>query len=498
MIASQQYIRLIFGLKVKQLRQDQGLSFKDLAAKTDMSISYLNEIEKGKKYPKSDKIIALAAALDTEYDQLVSLKLNKKLAPIAALFQSGILESLPLEMFGIEPSTLIEMILHAPAKINAFINTLYRIARNYEMGEENFFFAALRSYQEMHDNYFEEIETAVDAFLDTTGINPAPPLSAAALERVLVDRYGYTIDRHSLARYPELERFRSVYSPKSRQLYINGDISESQQAFLLAKEIGFNYLDLTKERPFLSNAFEVRSFDEVLNNFKASYFAVALILNRHIVLPDLRAFFDRKEWDAGAFLALMDKYGASPEMFMQRLTNLLPRYFGIDDLFFLRFEDQVKDQRNRYTITKELHLSQMHLPHGNELYEHYCRRWVSIRTLKQLHEQLARDPDTDFYIDAQISSYVNSQKEYLCISLARPNLPTPDSNVSVTLGLPMNAANKKKISFWNSKRITRRTVHTTCERCPIPDCEERAAAPTVAHQKKQRILMKEKLNELLN
>lgn len=497
MIASHQYIRLIFGLKVRQLRQQLGLSFKDLAAKTDMSISYLNEIEKGKKYPKSDKIIALAQALETEYDELVSLKLTKKLAPIAALFQSGILDSMPLEMFGIEASTLIEMILQAPAKINAFINTLFRIARNYEMGEENFFFAALRSYQEMHDNYFEDIETAVDDFVALAGIPAAPPLSIQALEAALVNRYGYSIDRSSLARYPELAQFRSVYSPKTRKLYINDDTSDSQQVFLLAKEIGFNYLGLMKERPYLSNAFTVQSFEEVLNNFKASYFAVALLINRHVVLEDLRHFLDQKEWNAQAFLQMMDKYGASPEMFLQRLTNLLPRYFGVPNLFFLRIEDNLDNPLNRYIITKELHLSQMHLPHGNELREHYCRRWVSIGTLKQLQQQKNEDSEADMYIDAQISSYVNSQKQYLCISLARPNFPTPHSHVSVTLGLPVDAQSKKKIRFWNSKAIRTRTVHTTCERCPIQDCAERAAPPAVAIRKGQQALISQKLDELM-
>ena len=55
--------RIIFGLKVKQLRQDKGLSFAELAKATGMSVSYLNEIEKGKKFPKDDKVAALALAL---------------------------------------------------------------------------------------------------------------------------------------------------------------------------------------------------------------------------------------------------------------------------------------------------------------------------------------------------------------------------------------------------------------------------------------------------
>ena len=73
------YIKLIFGLKLKQIRNDQGLSLYGLSKKTGLSKSYLNEIENGKKYPKPDKIAALSEHLDVPYDDLVSLKLNKNL-----------------------------------------------------------------------------------------------------------------------------------------------------------------------------------------------------------------------------------------------------------------------------------------------------------------------------------------------------------------------------------------------------------------------------------
>ncbi len=53
-------VKLIFGLKLKQLRQDKGIQLNELADRGRFSVSYLNEIEKGKKYPKADKIFALA------------------------------------------------------------------------------------------------------------------------------------------------------------------------------------------------------------------------------------------------------------------------------------------------------------------------------------------------------------------------------------------------------------------------------------------------------
>ena len=95
MVASKHVVRLIFGLKVKELRKQRGYSFAELSKRCGLSVSYLNEIEKGKKYPKTDKILSLAEALDVTYDQLVSLKLSKRLSPIADLLQSNFLQELP-------------------------------------------------------------------------------------------------------------------------------------------------------------------------------------------------------------------------------------------------------------------------------------------------------------------------------------------------------------------------------------------------------------------
>ncbi len=82
MAARTQNDRIIFGLKIKQLRQAVGLSFAELAEQTGMSVSYLNEIEKGKKYPKEDKIQALAKVLQTNEKELISKELDRSLEPV--------------------------------------------------------------------------------------------------------------------------------------------------------------------------------------------------------------------------------------------------------------------------------------------------------------------------------------------------------------------------------------------------------------------------------
>lgn len=492
-LINKQNIRLIFGLKLKQLRQQKGLSFADLSQASGLSVSYLNEIEKGKKYPKTDKIIALAEALGVTYDQLVSLKLSRKLTPIAELLNSGILETLPLEMFGLEVSTLLDLISSAPTKINAFISTILKVARNYEMSQENFYFAALRSYQEMHDNYFEELEQQVDEFTEKFDLNVAPPLAKETLRAILEESYGYHIDYESLNQYSDLSQFRAYALPEEKKLFINSRLSDMQQSFQLGKELAYAYLEL-EERPRLANPFQVNSFEEVLNNFKASYFSVALLLNRHHMLKDLTAFFEQPAWEGKKFLAMMQKYRATPEMFLHRLTNLLPKYFGIDHFFFLRFQDDLTDPGHHYLITKELHLSRLHSPHRNDLNEHYCRRWVSTRILANLRNHPA--DAGDYVVDIQRSRYINSKSEYLCISIARPNSPTPQANVSVTLGIQIDATARKRIAFLEHDSIPGRDVNETCERCPLHDCEERAAEPSVVRRQEQQVAILQQLKAL--
>jgi transcriptional regulator with XRE-family HTH domain len=122
MEVTEENIRLIFGLKVRQLRQEKGLSFAALSKDTGLSASYLNEIEKGKKYPKTEKIAKLAESLGVSYDWLISLQLSKNLAPVSQLLKSNLLSDLPLEMFGLEPAVLLEMLSNAPAKLGAFLS----------------------------------------------------------------------------------------------------------------------------------------------------------------------------------------------------------------------------------------------------------------------------------------------------------------------------------------------------------------------------------------
>ena len=266
MEVTEENIRLIFGLKVRQLRQEKGLSFAALSKDTGLSASYLNEIEKGKKYPKTEKIAKLAESLGVSYDWLISLQLSKNLAPVSQLLKSNLLSDLPLEMFGLEPAVLLEMLSNAPAKLGAFLSTIIEISRNYGMQVENLYYNMLRSYQEMYDNYFEELEQSVKAFKKKYVQPDEQGLSYETLASILINDFNYSIDKESLGSQVELAKLRTIFMEgDKKRLLLNPLLNEAQQRFAVGQELAYAYLKL-KPRPKTTTWIEVSSFEELLNN----------------------------------------------------------------------------------------------------------------------------------------------------------------------------------------------------------------------------------------
>ena len=477
-------LKAIFGLKLRQYRERQDLSTQDLAEKAGVSASYINEIEKGKKYPKADKIMSLATALNVDYDEMVSLKLGKQLGQLSDLLKSNALHDIPLEIFGIKTSDLIGIMGDDPAKFSALLQTLLEIARIYDLRVEHFLLAAMRSYQELHNNYFNDFEEAAQDFLQRHGWSNLPTVPYEKLKKLLEDAHGYKIIESSFDNRPNLQQFRSVFVPgKQPKLFINDQLLDNQKAFVLGRELGYVILDL-EERALTSSWIKVESFDQVLNNFKASYFSGAILINSHILVSKLRDFFTREKWDPNGLLEIIDNFDTTPETFTHRLTQILPHYFGLNQLFFLRFHNQPESQK--YKLSKELHLSQLHNPHRVNPHEHYCRRWVTVTLLQELANSDRHHANSQPLVDIQRSQFHGTKNEYLCISLARPLALSSDTNSCITLGILCNDTLRRNLKFADDPTIKSRVVNESCERCAITDCKERAAEPIISEQDQQQ------------
>jgi XRE family transcriptional regulator, fatty acid utilization regulator len=476
--------RIILGLKIRQLRQERGWNFEEMSQRTGISVSYLNEIEKGKKYPQTENQKKLARSLGVTTGYLTSPTLDQQYGPLGDLLRSNFLNELPLDLFGIDLQQVVEIIARAPDKVNAFISALIEIARNYSLRDEHFFFAALRAYQELHLNFFEEIETAAEQLVAAHDLPTEGGVGAEALQGLLESAYGYTIDPVGLGRYSELGALRSVFNPKQKKLLLHPRLNANQRAFQLAKELGFNVLQL-HERPLASSLLRVKSFEETLNNYKAAYFAVAVLVHRSTFVPALRAVFERPTWSAQAFLDLMQRYAVSPEVLFQRF-NLLSVEFGLQKVFFQRFIHNL--ETDQFDIDKELHLNRRHQPHASGLSEHYCRRWLSLRLLRDLYDfqKQQNNPNAPPVVGVQRSRFLDSDEEYLCIAVAKSGHPTPHRNVAVMIGILLDDHARAVIRFADDPAVPTRWVNITCQRCSVADCAERVAPPTVVERRLAR------------
>lgn len=479
-----QNLRFILGLKLSQLRRKQGLSLKELAGKAGLAISYLNEIEKGKKYPKPEKILALARALGTSFDSLVSLQLGGQLNTIEGILRSGILDEIPLDVFGVTSGSLLEMMSGAPERFSALIETVGTIARRFDVRLEHLLLAAMRSYVEQHRNYFEELEQAAEQFraANDWAHGPAPDLEA--LRSHLVSKWGYAIDETTLASNPELEELRSVsIGGKRPRILLNSRLVPWQKAFLLAREIGCRQLGID-EAISTSPYVKVESFQQLVNNFRASYFAGALLLDRSLLVEDLRSFLGRTLWNGADLASILAKYTSTPEMLFHRLSQILPRFFGLEQMYFHRI-DHRRGARD-YTLGKELHYQRMPGTHSIGISEHHCRRWISIQLLDELDRRQSRGEGPAAIPGAQRSRFHQSSDEYFNIALAYPHSLEPGSSSCVTIGFVLSDSFKAAVRFWGDPAIPSVIVNDTCERCSLKDCAERAAPPSILDAKDRR------------
>ena len=466
---TEEQVRLIFGLKLKQTRNEKELSLFGLSKKTGLSKSYLNEIEKGKKYPKPDKIVLLAEALETPFDEMVSMKLTGKMAPVSDIIMSGILKEIPLNLFGIEENNLIDIIASAPEKVTAFISTLFEISRRNNVTRESFYLAALRSYQELNENHFDDLEKEVKRFIKKYHLNTSAKIHSSELEEILTEEFGYVIDYEFLGESDYPDEIRSVFIPRHKKLLIARNVSETQRVFILAKELGYCHMQISK-RPLTFTWIRFESFDDVLNNFRASYFAGALILPETKLVDGLKLFFANKKWSPEALHELMFQFTDSAETFFQRLTNVLPKHFGIRQLYFLRFA--LNEQNGKISLTKELHLSKNQLPHAMQNAEHYCRKWVSTDLLLNKKNYIK---ENGIRLGTQHSIYTNDNEEYLVIAARNQDPFNENKKRSVCIGIELNTRQQKKVAFAQDVNIPIETVGITCERCGIKDCEKRVA-----------------------
>ncbi|MFN2103613.1 MAG: helix-turn-helix domain-containing protein [Candidatus Promineifilaceae bacterium] len=474
-------INIIFGMKVRQARLDAGLTLSEFAELCDLSPSYVTEIEKGRKYPRADKIIKMADALNRDYDDLVSIKLPPSLTYLESTLSSSAVQRFPFEEFGFEAGDLVTMLTRKPDKASALLHGILEVGRRYDIDEEEFLRSALRSYQEIHENYFPDLEEAAVQFRADFGKKYGWPedrrVPLSDLITTLTEEYGYVIDDEAIARTADLSSYRSVFlQGKPPKLFINSALYSRQVRFIIARELGYCCLEI-KERSTTSTPIRINTFQQLFNDFRAAYFAGALLMPRASFLEYLQTFFAAESWDPNTMLDMLAKYNVTPEMLLYRMSELVPQFFGVK-LHFLRFHH--RQGTSSYQLIKQLNMNRLLVPSGIGLAEHYCRRWLSVRLLREATAVGPLDNVEEMPVGVQRSEFLDSGDQFLCLGFARQLVLSPDVYSSVIVGFRVDDDLQNTIQFLDDPAIPRVLIGETCERCPLtPDqCQLRAAEPT--------------------
>lgn len=496
------FANIIFGMKVHQARSEARLTLAELAERCELSPSYMTEVEKGRKYPRTDKIMRMAEVLGKDYDEIVSIKLAPSMAYLQSAISSPFLSRFPFEEFGFEAGDLVNLLTRQPDKTSALVHALLEITRRYDLKEEDFLKAALRSYQEIYENYFQELEDTAASFREELATNykleTDVPIDPTILAKILQKKYGYEIDRTSIAADPLLKDYRSIFikgtgAKKSGiKLFLNSLLQPRQIKFLLAQEIGYQYLKLT-ERSSTSSPNRIDSFEQILNDFKTAYFGGALLMPQSSIIEDLQNFFRQPAWEPQLLLGMLHKYDVTPEMLLYRFSELIPQFFGIK-LHFLRFHNN----DGEYILTKQLNMNHLLVPSGIGLQEHYCRRWLSSCLLSDLKKNASTNKNNIPVIGVQLSEFLESKDRFLCFGFSRPLVLTPKIDSSIIIGFRVDSDLRSIIRFFGDPAIPNTIINETCERCPLTakQCQVRAAKPTILQAEQEEVSRKLAINQL--
>ena len=474
--------RLLFGLKLRQLRLDRQLSFQQLAKLTGMSVSYLNEIERGKKSPRVEKLDELARALGVDTSELTDTNLDAAMMPVVELLQSDFLNELPLERFGIDLAKIIEIIASAPARVGAFISALLELSRNYALLDENFYLAALRSWLEMQENYLEDSEAFAKTLRADLGWAPEYIPTAEVLAKLLTARHDYRIERGGIEAHEALRGLERVYVPADRSLLLAATLTDRELRYHYANELAYQTLDLPN-RSLTVPMTQVKGFEMALTHARANAFAAAVLLPAEQVDAEIKDFFAEGEPALDVFEQLLSQYRVTPELLLDRLTAMLPRFRDIRSLFYIKLVESAAEDIH---VVRELHLGERHRPHATGLLEHYCRRWIGSQLLLRGRQTLQTG--------VQVERFYGSNDEYLVLALA--DTEHDGRRQATFIGMPLTPELEATVPSLLRANLNHRVVNNTCERCPILDCLERAAPPVVAEAKLRRKAVTETIEEL--
>ena len=446
--------KIFIGPKLRELRNNRGLTQVQLASKLGVSASYVNLVERNQRSASLKFLVSLSDAFGLNWREFTKNDSGTILSDLRQMTRDPAFgETLP------DIEELRSALDGSPNLVKGMFN-IYNAYRSYgqRLAEQNeaaaFDDPTLNVDQSVHDffrknnNYFHDIDVCAEEYF----VQKIPDRREiySALRSRLTDHLGVRVRQ---VRVEDLGAHLRHYDPKTKILSLSDGLDHTNQIFQLAHMIALiEFPELLFEQLPAAMRDNARATSRCRVEL-ANYFAAAVMMPYGEFLEEARAV----KYDIDRLAA---RYTVSYEQACQRLTTLpRPGNSGIP-FFFLRID-------RGGNVSKRLNATPIQLArYGGacpRLDVHYCFR-VPGRILTQIAEM----PDHSRYLT------INRTVDRPAVRYS-----TEDKRLSVSLGCAIEHAHETiygdVVNASATQNVTE--IGINCRLCPRKNCEQRAHDP---------------------
>ena len=320
--------KLFIGRKVRDLRQGEGLTQVQFAARLGISTSYLNQIENNQRPVSATVLLELAAKFRIDLADIVQTDADRMLSALSEALTDPIFDS---HRPALQELKLITQ--NAPSLARALISChqAYRrvseqlVSFDDDLGRrasaaEPTPYEEVRDFFHFVDNYVHELDVAAERLAGKIGLRERE--AGIALVDYLQDSHGVRVAREGPG-----EDFLRRFDQASRTLYLNPYSPTATRTFQLAFQIAMLEMEPVIAGIVANAKFRTSEAMEVCKIGLRNYFAGALMLPYGSIVSaakDLRHDLE----------LLAARFGASIEQIAHRLSTLQrPGHKGVPIFF---------------------------------------------------------------------------------------------------------------------------------------------------------------------
>jgi len=137
-------------------------------------------------------------------------------------------------------------------------------------------------------------------------------------------------------------------------------------------------------------------------------------------------------------------------------------------------------------------MTEVLVPYGLGISEHYCRRWLPLRLLKEVRQSIVA-----ITAGVQIIEFAESGTKFLLLSMARPLSLEKERESAIAIGFKIDKKCQSLVKFIDDSTIPIEIVGETCERCTLTDCSERVVEASIISIRNKAEIRKTALQEFI-